>query len=77
MFVGMALYGLGLVARAYAPEPYATTAWFALTLLGLILLVGWFFAVRRGFRVRWVGRAKSRRKKGRKARSRFAPPRRP
>lgn len=72
LFVGMALYAGGLIARVAVPEPYNVTAWFILTVAGLIVVTGWFVATRyRGFRIRRLGRAKDeagKRKMGRKVR---------
>lgn len=80
LFLGMALYAAGIVARSVLPDPWNITAWMALTIAGLIVVTGWFFATRyRGFRVRWLGRAaKSKRAMGRRVRdgppSRFRRP---
>lgn len=71
LFLGMALYAGGLIARITLPEPYNLTAWFLLTIGGLIVVTGWFVATRyRGFRIRRLGRAKTegKRAKGRRVR---------
>lgn len=62
MFVGLlisfAVYGLSIVVSAvYREQVWAIGLNIALTLTSVVFLAGWFFAVRRGFR---LGKNKSR-----------------
>ncbi len=72
LFIGIIIYAIGIAARVTLPEPWAFRAWVLITTTGLTIVVAWFFAVRRGFRIhrlgRIVGPSGSRRKRGRKVR---------
>lgn len=51
LMAGFLIYGASFATRYFLPEPHATWWSIGLNLVSLLFTLGWFIAVKRGFRI--------------------------